>query len=242
MDFKRISNLSFFSDEQKEWFKNYIIYENGDIYNEKTEKIVARTMHGSRGYVVNLSIHENGVRQQRQISLHRALADLFLRPISDGEKLFFIDGDKTNLEICNLIYRFTDKQKKKEYSKCLKEMKGITDEGRFCNVCEKFKVWEDMSGGNKVSICRSCATKRGTEYQKSVKYSNRPVGFATYADILSGDNPINMDGYLGFVCTKCNKEFLLRRSKVLSRVRSIKLAYNTNPLVCDECAAGGKNV
>jgi hypothetical protein len=244
MDFKRISDLSFFNDDQKQWFKNYIIYENGDVFNEKTGKSVARTMHGSRGFVVNLSMHVDGIRRQRQVALHRAIADLFIRPIKEGEKLFFIDSDKKNISVGNLIYRLTEKQKKAEYGKCLVEMKGISDSGRFCNSCGNFKSWDEMAGknNNKSSTCRQCASKRGSEYQKSVDYSKRPVNFDTYSSALKDDSPINKDGLLGFVCSKCKKEFLLQRSKVLSRVRSIKLTYNVKPLVCEECVTGGKNV
>lgn len=242
MNFKRISDLSFFNDDQKQWFKSYIIYENGDVFNEKTGKPVARTMHGPRGYVVNLSIHVDGVRKQRQVALHRALADLFIRPIKDGEKLFFIDNDKKNISISNLVYRLTENQKKKEYGKCLAEMKGITEEGRFCNTCGEFKTWDEMSGKAKSSTCRKCASKRGSEYQKSVDYSSLPVSFDTYSEQLKDDHPINNNGLLCFKCSKCGNEFLLGRSKVLSRVRSIKLTYNVKPLVCDKCVTGGKNV
>lgn len=235
MEFKKVSDLSFFTDEQKLWFMNYIIYKDGKVFNEKTGKYANRTLHGdgSRGYVVNLSIHLDGIRKQRQISLHKALADLFIRPMSEGETVVFLDGDKTNISIENLIYRLTNRQKKAEYSKCSVEMKGITEEGRVCTTCKDFKEWEEMSGNKKSSVCRECASKRGYEYQKRVGYWNKPVNFDTYSEQLKDDLPINVDGKIGFNCVKCGDVFLLTRGKVQNRIR---VEFCIVPLICDKCS------
>ncbi len=242
MEFKKISDLSFFTDEQKLWFMNYIMYKDGKVFNEKTGKYANRTLHGdgSRGYVVNLSIHLDGVRKQRQISVHKALADLFIRPMSTGETIVFLDGNKENISLDNIIYRLTGRQRKVEYGKCAIEMKGITEKGRVCITCKDFKEWDEMSGNKKSSVCRECASKRGYEYQKSVDYSNKPVNFDTYAEVLKMDSPINVDGKLGFNCDSCKKVFLLTRGKVQNRTRII----SRTPLLCDDCidnSTGGKN-
>lgn len=238
MDYKYVSDLSFFDDDQKEWFKNYIVYENGDIYNEKTDKYVSKTLHGIRGFVVNLSIHIDGNRMQRQIVVHKAVADLFIGPIKDGEKLVFLDGDKENVKSSNLIYRMTKSQQSLEYSKCLNEMKGITDDGRICNICEEFVKWDLIAGPDdkKLSICKRCVSKRGMEYQKSVNYSGGSVSFDTYADrMLESDDVSSVDGFLGVACSKCKEVFLITRGRVLNRIKSIKNKCDVLPLICAKC-------
>lgn len=240
MEFKKISNLSFFSDEQKEWFRNYIVYENGDIFNEKTGKSVAKTLHGSRGYVVNLSIYVEGIRKQRQIIVHRAMADLFIGPIKDGEKIYFYDENKENINISNIAYTDTEKSRKAKTTLESIKAKGITKDGRICTSCNKFKIWKEMAG-KKSSICRLCASQRGMKYQKTVNYSNQSVKFKTYSERLKQDNPVDVNGLLGAICSKCKNVFLLTRSKVLSRIRSIRLSYNVKPLICKECIEKGEN-
>lgn len=234
MRYKNISDLSFFSKEQKELFKNYIISEDGVVFNKNTDKNISNTIHGTRGYVANLSVRRDGVRIQRQIVIHRVIADLFVRPIKSGEKLCFISGDKTNISISNLAYKLTGQKKKEEYSKCLAEMKGITDDGRICTTCGEFKEWELMSA-NSSAICRTCASRRGVEYQKEHKYSEQSVPYDTYATRFKYDGPINIDGSLGFYCSVCKEQFKIQRGKVLNRLRSIKLKYNVQSLICTEC-------
>lgn len=234
MEYKNIRDLSFFSKEQKELFKNYIISKDGKVFNKKTNKDISNTIHGTRGYVANLSVRRDGVRIQRQIVIHRAIADLFIRPIKSGEKLCFVDKDKTNISISNLTYKITEQKKKEEYSKCLAEMKGITDYGRICTTCGELKEWKLMSA-NSSAICRTCASKRGVEYQKKHKYSEQPVPYDTYATRFKDDGPIDIDGFLGFYCYICKEQFKIQRGKVLNRLRSIKLKYNVQPLICTEC-------
>lgn len=234
MEYKKITDLSFFSDEQKGWFDNYIIYEDGTVYNQKTCKEVAKTLHGSRGYVVNLSIYIDGKRRQRQIVVHRAVADLFIRPIADGEKLCFVDDNKENTHMSNLKYVLTKKKKMEEHGETVAKQKGITKEGRICTKCKVFKPWKEMAS-SKLSVCRKCASERGMNYQKSVNYSQQPVKFATYASRLKRDNPVDVNGFLGAACSICKKVFLLTRSKVLNRIKSFQKNNNSSPLVCPEC-------
>lgn len=238
MEYKRISDLSFLSEDQKKFFKHYVMYEDGTIFNEKTDSAVEKTLHGNRGYVANLSVHVGGFRWQRQITIHRALADLFIGPIKDGEKLIFLDGDKTNLDLKNIVYRMTKTQQSIEYGKCLMEMKGITEEGRICNSCDSFVTWDLIAGPpeKKLSICKKCVSKRGIKYQKEVGYANMNVPFETYADRLVGDSVVDIDGFLGVNCSVCGEKFLLTRSKVLNRIKSLSKNYNVHPLLCDECA------
>ena len=242
MEYKKISDLSFFTEEQKGWFKNYVISSDGQkIENEKTGKEVSRTLHGTRGYVVNLSIYIDGERKQRQIIVHRTVAELFIRPMGDGEKLSFKDGNKLNTDVSNLFYEKTEKSKKVDKSLEIIKKKGITEEGRLCTSCGEFREWKDMAG-KKSSICKKCASKRSFEYQKAVKYSERSVSYDTYADRFVSDNPINLDGYLGLKCVKCGETFLITRSRVLNRIKAVKIGHNPKPLVCPNCGTkGGSN-
>ena len=240
MEYKKISNLSLFNDDQKEWFKNYVIYSDGKVVNEKTGKEVSQTLHGTRGFVVNLSIYIDGERKQRQIIVHRAVADLFIRPIMDGEKLSFKDGNKKNTDVSNLFYEKTEKLKKIEHSESVIAKKGITEEGRICTSCGSFKTWVEMCN-KKSSICRKCASKRGVEYQKKVGYSENPVSYKTYAERFVQDCPVDIDGQLGFKCAKCGTIFLITRSRVLNRAKAMKVGHELKPLMCLNCdTKGGK--
>lgn len=233
MDFKEISDLSFFSDEQKKMFKNYIIYEDGTVFNRKTGKNVSKTLHGVRGYVSNLSIYIDGKRKQRQIVIHRAIADLFIRPIKDGERIKLKDGNKKNTHVSNIEYVKTEKKRNKEKVKKNKEAKGITSSGRICTKCKKFKIWDEFCG--KHSICRKCANEIGIEYQKSVGYQKLHVKFKTYAVRLAADNPIDVNGFLGVACSKCKDIVMLTRTKVSNRLKSIKCGYKPKPIICEKC-------
>lgn len=233
---KSISELSGFTDIQKEAFENYLISDEGIVTNSKTGNKIVGTYHGTRGLVINLSSSVNGARIQKQITVHRVVAELFIRKILPGETIVFLDGDKENTSKSNLVYRLTQKAKSEEYSECAKQMKGITKDGRFCNSCGEFKVWEDMGNGTKGSICRSCSSKKGNEYQKKTGYIKKNVKYDTYADKLKNDNPLNVQGFLAFVCTKCGNVFLPVRGKIVNRVQSLKKGWRPKPITCEDCS------
>lgn len=240
MSVKRVSDISFLTSEQSELFSNYTISNLGVIYNEKTGKETNKTIHGKRGYVVNLSISVGGKRTQRMIVVARAMADLFMRPIKDGEKICFIDNDNTNIDIDNIVYRMTKLSMNKEYCECSKAYKGITKKGRFCTICEKFVKWDDISSGSdgkKLSICKKCSSARGVKYQKSVGFSNAPAPFSTYHERLKLDNPIDVNGNLGIKCPECLNIFIPARSKVLGRVKLLSSGKTPVKFICNECAS-----
>lgn len=114
MEYREISDLSFLNKYQKEWFSNYILYIDGTVWNNKTQKEVKKTEHGIRGYVINLSRHIDGKRQQRQICVARALMDLFVQPISEDTVVEYIDGDKKNINIKNFKIREMKQRSKNE--------------------------------------------------------------------------------------------------------------------------------
>ena len=236
MKSKSISELSYLTHEQKEIFSKYILFENGNVVNEKTGKEVSKTLHGTRGYVVNLVVHVDKKRVQKQIVIHKAVADLFIGPLTDGYKLTFVDGNKENICLSNLAYRMTEKQRKAEYSKCLTEMKGITEEGRVCSVCKEFKNFDEFpNAGVGSAVCLQCANKRSIDYQRSVNFSHKPVPFETYCERLDQDNPQNINGNIGLICCICGNIFLPSRGMIANRVNTIKSGKTPKSPKCKQC-------
>lgn len=234
MNFKEISDLSFFSAEQKELFRSYIIYEDGTVFNRKTKKNVSKTLHGVRGYVSNLSVYVDGKRKQRQIVIHRAVADLFIRPMKDGEKIRLKDDDKKNTHFSNIEYVKTEKKKNIERIEKNKTEMGITDTGRVCVKCGQFKSWK-MMGGKKSAVCKMCANKMRSEYQKSINYSRLNVKYETYAERLADDNPVDVNGFVGIHCALCNDIVMMTRTRVLNRLKTISRGYTPKPIICKQC-------
>lgn len=113
-EYKMANNLSFLTKEQSIYFNRYRFYIDGTVYNEKTGKEIARTKHGKRGYVVNLSKYVDGRRKQRQISLGRAIADLFIRPVTDDYIIEYEDSNKENFDLSNLKYRKINKKERND--------------------------------------------------------------------------------------------------------------------------------
>ena len=93
--------------KEKKWkqingFTRYKISNHGDILNVKTNRIL-KTYKDTSGYIrVDIQEKINGVIKERKSSLHRLLAENFIRNPNNYKCVNHIDGNKTNFDLCNL--------------------------------------------------------------------------------------------------------------------------------------------
>lgn len=82
-----------------EKYTNYIIRNNGDIFNKKKGNKIAQTKCKTTGYYM-VSLWSNNER--RVCTVHRLLAIAFIENPNDYKEVNHKDGDKTNNSLYNL--------------------------------------------------------------------------------------------------------------------------------------------
>lgn len=91
---------------------DYEVSNNGDLRNKKTGLIQAKNLIGA-GYV-KADLHRGGTRTQT--SVHRLVAQAFLRPGRHGEQVNHINGVKTDNRVENL--EWVSKSENEMHSRC----------------------------------------------------------------------------------------------------------------------------
>ena len=82
-------------------YDNFIINENGEIKNLKTNHIYKKTLHKLSGYIiVTLPMGERG--KVKSIRLHKALAETFIPNPNKYKVVHHKDENKTNCSLDNL--------------------------------------------------------------------------------------------------------------------------------------------
>lgn len=79
-------------------YPNYLIYETGDVFNDKTNRFL-KPQNNDTGYSV-VNLYKNG--KSKQFKIHRLVAIHYIPNPENKPFVDHIDGDKTNNSIENL--------------------------------------------------------------------------------------------------------------------------------------------
>ena len=79
-------------------YPNYLIYDDGRVYNKKTERFLKHSLGIEGYYLINLC--KNG--KQKTFNIHRLVALHYLESVEGKNIIDHIDRNKTNNHISNL--------------------------------------------------------------------------------------------------------------------------------------------
>ena len=107
-----------------EGYENYLISQDGKVYNEKRNKEV-KTNKNSIGYLrVNLS--NKGKR--KQLLVHRLVANAFIPNPNNKPEVNHIDGDKENNNVVNLEWTTRSENETHAYKNGLQVQKNTQEQ------------------------------------------------------------------------------------------------------------------
>jgi len=151
---------------------NYLVFENGDIINQKTNKKLKPQNNGNGYLKVTLTIEGKQVQKY----VHRLVAELYL--LDKSIQVNHIDGDKSNNHISNLEWVTNSENQKHAHRIGLKKNGNKLWNGKFSQ--------EDINSIKKMDL-------------EGVKRKDIAIHFncskSTISDILNGKR------YLYFILT-----------------------------------------
>lgn len=130
----------------KKLFNKYTIDENGDIFNEKSEKL--KSFVNNTGYK-RIGLQVDG--KSKKFLVHLLVAQAFLKNTKNKKVVSFKDDDKTNTHYTNLLWsdQFKEKYKRNRNRKKLLVQNIINESKKTVDQLEKkVQEIEDISQKN----------------------------------------------------------------------------------------------
>lgn len=208
MDYKIPENLS-----------NYKVYENGNIYNIKKDKLIEPYFNKqSNQYTIHMK-NDNNINVKKKVS--RLIYGLFNGNLNDDEQIIFKDGNNKNFNKTNLI-------KEKFYE--------IIKKNNIKEDYDKNKIWKTIKNHENYKISED------GEIYSSISGLLTPTmisGYKSYR-LMKDSKPKRYLAHRLVYETFKNKD--INKNKIIDHIDRNKLNNNINNLREVDRSTNGKNV